>query len=121
MGNCNFSSKDEDTEEILSAKAFAVTQLNEIAIFSRLKEEDLTEIVETIYHPDEDIVVQGDEHTDLIYVLRNGVCDYICLFEGIQRNVCIHLLPEFFHKHRPSVRNSLTEQLKPAMLLRWQN
>jgi|MDTB01.3.fsa_nt_gb CRP-like cAMP-binding protein len=75
MGNCNFSSKDEDTEEILSAKAFAVTQLNEIAIFSRLKEEDLTEIVETIYHPDEDIVVQGDEHTDLIYVLRNGVCD----------------------------------------------
>ena len=75
MGNCNFSSNKKDTEELISAKAFAVTSLNEIAIFSRLKEEDLTDIQETLYSPGEDIIVQGDDQTDLIYVLRSGVCD----------------------------------------------
>ena len=74
MGNCNFSSKEEEKGEI-SAKAFAITKLNEIAIFSQLKEEDLTEIEETIFHQDEDIVVQGDKHADFVYVLRNGACD----------------------------------------------
>jgi CRP-like cAMP-binding protein len=74
MGNCGLSPRARETEEELSNRAFAVCTLSSIAIFSRLQEEDL-EVEECQFMAGEDIVVQGDENTDLIYILRSGSCD----------------------------------------------
>ena len=78
MGNCLFGEKASETldpEEELSAKSYASKSLHSIAIFSKLQEEDLEGLEELQFLAGEDIVVEGDSNTDLIYILRNGACE----------------------------------------------
>ena len=77
MGVCVSHTLEETgfDDSNMTPKQFAVSQLTSISIFSKVTEDDELVYQELQFMPGEDIVVQGDAVTDLIYVLRSGVCE----------------------------------------------
>ena len=75
MGNC--SNKDAREEEETDPRKFAISRLQNVCIFSSITLEDEIVLRELSFMPGDDIVVQGDDVIDLLYLLRSGNCSVI--------------------------------------------